>query len=300
MAKVRKSRLLLTGATGFIGRQVLRQLGDRFEIHCTSREPKEASDNWHPIDLRDPSACIALIEAIHPEILVHTAWNTTHGEFWESTDNDDWLEAGRALFSAFARAGGRRIVGCGSCAEYPGISNRPRQECETIQLSEPETRYGRAKLALMAHLGDLPIDYAWGRIFHPYGEHENRHRLVPSIATALRDGRPALCSSGRQVRDFIDVRELGRSISLLAQSSINGVINLGQGVPTAIAQLAFLLGEIAGRPELIELGALPDRVGEPALLVPDLARQTKELGFCPAIDLRAGLSDALKYWATRN
>jgi nucleoside-diphosphate-sugar epimerase len=290
----------LTGANGFIGRQVLSQLGDRFELHCTSRKPIEAFSHWHPIDLRDSDACTALIKAVRPEILVHAAWNTEHGEFWEATDNDDWLEAGRVLFSAFAKAGGRRIVACGSCAEYPGMSNRPRRECETIELSEPATRYGRAKLALLSHLRDLPIDHAWARIFYPYGEHENEHRLVPSIATALRDGRPALCSSGRQVRDFIDVRELGRSIALLAKSSLTGVINLGQGAPISIAQLAFLLGEIAGKPELIELGALPDRLGEPALLVPDLTRQTKELGFRPAIDLRRGLCDALKFWATRN
>ena len=99
------------------------------------------------------------------------------------------------------------------------------------------------------------------------------------------------------MRDFIDIRDLGRALAQLAGAPLNGVINLGHGTSVTIGTLVSTIGELAGRPDLIRLGALPDRPGEAPVLVPDLSRQTRELGFLPAIGLREGLGDALAFWA---
>ena len=295
-----RARLLLTGATGFVGRQVRAHLGAAYDLHCTSRgKSGDEIPTWHQLDLRDSDSCARLIADIRPEILVHTAWNTEHGAFWEAEDNADWLEAGRTMFSAFAAGGGRRIVGCGSCAEYAGDIGEPRREYGDEESAEPATRYGRAKLELLRHLQSLPIEHAWARIFFAYGPGEGPKRLVPSIIRGLLNGKAVDCSSGRQRRDFIDVRELGRAIAMLANSTVIGTINLGQGEECRIADLARMLGELAGHPELIRLGVLPDRPGEPERLVPDLTRQARELGFTPNISLREGLEDALKSAAGR-
>lgn len=287
-------KLLLTGATGFIGRQVLDHLGTAYEVHCTSRSKYRGSDAiWHQSDLRDAAACERLISEVRPDILVHAAWTTEHGLFWESSENDRWLQAGRSLFSSFADNGGRRIIGCGTCAEYGGESSSPRRESEDQGSARPASRYGQAKLELLQHLRSLPVEYAWARIFFAYGPGEGSQRLVPSTIRSLLLGEPALCTSGTQVRDFIDVRDLGRAIAELVSSSITGAINLGQGEECSIARLVTVLGDLAGRPDLIRLGALPDRPGDPPCLVPDLNRQFKELRFAPRIDLLQGLSDSL-------
>jgi nucleoside-diphosphate-sugar epimerase len=295
-------RILLTGANGFVGRQILTYLPQTAEIHATtnSAPPSTTNVTWHQADLRDQEKCRRLMAGLAPDVLIHAAWNTSHGAFWEAEDNHDWLAAGRALFSAFVDHGGKRIVGCGTCAEYAGMSAKPRREEETDSGDQPETLYGRTKLALRDHLAGLGIDYAWARIFLVYGEGEGKRRLVPSVARSLLAGDAARCSSGEQLRDFLDVRDLGRAIAQLAQSAFFGTINLGHGDFARIADVVTLLGEIAGRPELIELGALPARPGESAVLVPDLTRQETQLGFTPGIDLRAGLTDALSYWSTRN
>lgn len=293
-------RVLLTGATGFVGHQVLPHLCSAYQIHCTSRGERRTNDaTWHQVDLRDPDSCRRLIAEIRPNLLIHTAWNTEHGLFWEAEDNADWLEAGRALFSAFIEHGGARVIGCGSCAEYVGESSRPRQESEDQGGAVPTTRYGRAKLALLRYLRGLKVEHAWARIFFAYGPGEDQRRLVPSIARALVSGEPAPCSSGRQLRDFMDVRELGRALAMLASSRVTGSINLGQGEECSIADVAMLLGQLAGRSDLVRIGALPDRPGEPLRLVPDLTRQANELGFAPKISLRQGLEDALKSASTR-
>jgi nucleoside-diphosphate-sugar epimerase len=295
-----RPRLLLTGATGFIGRQVRAHLRPTYDLHCTSRgERANDGATWHKLDLRDTDSCQSLIADVRPDLLLHTAWNTEHGTFWEAQDNADWLEAGSALFSAFVDNGGRRIVACGSCAEYAGDSDNLRREDEDSSAREPATNYGRAKLALLRSLRNLPVEYAWARIFLVYGPHENDGRLVPSIARALLSGGAAECSSGRPLRDFIDVRELGRAISMLAASKVSGSINLGQGEETRIAEVAAMMGELAGRPDLVHLGAIPDRANEVRRLVPDLTRQREELDFAPRINLRQGLADALTWWSTQ-
>jgi nucleoside-diphosphate-sugar epimerase len=299
-----RPRLLLTGATGFVGRQVLPYLGT-FDLHCTSRESaspdKQSSGSltWHSADLRDVDQCRRLVTDIRPNYLVHLAWNTEQDRFWEANDNNDWLEGGRALCRAFAAGGGVRLVVAGSCAEYAGHGAEPRREIEDECDAVPATRYGRAKLELLRSLRELNVPYAWARIFFPYGSGEGERRLVPSIARALLRGEPAECSSGRAIRDFIDVRELGRALAMLVTSDIGGSINLGQGEHTRIADVANLLGELAGRPDLIRLGARADRPNEPELLVPNLERQRSHLGFEPRISLREGLAAALGWWSVR-
>ncbi len=293
-------RILLTGATGFIGTQVLRHLTSAGQVHCTSRHLQEATTDvhWHEVDLKDSGACEAVIRKVRPDILVHCAWNTDHGEFWEAKDNVQWLEAGMALFTAFVECGGARIIGCGTCAEYPGDTAQPASEDVAIAPSDPPTLYGRSKLALLHHLQSLDVSHAWARIFLAYGVGEDRRRLVPSICCALQTGREARCSSGRQVRDFMDVRDLGRAIALLAASEVEGPVNLGSGTPASIAEVATRLGELSDRTDLIRLGALPDRPGEPPVLIPDTRKQNGELGFSPAITLEQGLADAAAYWST--
>ena len=288
-------RLLLTGAKGFVGTQVLQHLPRDLEVHAVSRSAVVTGNTdvtWHRADLRDPAACRRLMADVCPDILVHCAWETEHGQFWEAASNADWLEAGRALFSEFVSAGGTRIVATGTCAEYVP-SDGPLSE--TDDRGEPATRYGRAKLALLRHLETLPVSWAWVRIFNAYGAGEDARRFVPSVASALAEDRIAKCSSGRQVRDFIDVRDLGRAIAQLVQLDHEGPLNIGSGDPRPLAEIARALGRIAGKPNLIGLGALPDRPGEPPVLIPDTTRQAT-LSLMPQIPLEAGLADAWRYW----
>lgn len=290
---MRTNRLLITGARGFVGAAVLKHLDDRFECHGVSRAPGlDPNVTWHQADLRDPHACVALIHDVRPSHLIHCAWETTHGTFWEAESNVAWLEAGKALFEAFARTGGQRIVGCGTCAEY-GVSPNPLPE-NAVTL--PSSRYGQAKLALLNALTELPVSFAWARIFYPYGEGEGKARFVPSVCRALANEEPAFCSSGVQLRNFVDVRDLGAALAKLATHSLEGPINLGSSDDITIGNAAKLLGEIAGRPDLIRLGALPDRPNEPLVMVPDLTRQTQELHFRPQITLREGLNIAYLEW----
>lgn len=292
-----KPRILVTGARGFVGAQIIAGLNGHFDVHGVSRTVEEGRGiTWHRADLRDPAACAAIIHDVRPTHLIHSAWETTHGVFWEAESNAAWLEAGKVLFAEFCAQGGGRIVGCGTCAEYTGSSAALREDDDT---SHPASAYGRAKRNLMVALRDLPVSWTWARIFYPYGPGEGAARFVPSICQSLLRRVPANCSSGTQLRNFLDVRDLGAAIARLADSPLEGPINLGHPTSHKLGDVAKLLGEIAGHPALIKLGALPDRPGEAPVLIPDLTRQTQELNFAPRTTLNDGLAAAYHWWKDR-
>ncbi len=291
-------RVLITGARGFVGSKILACIPDSYEVHAVARTPVDADDRatWHQTDLLDTTDCLALIRDVRPTHLVHSAWETTHGVFWESDTNLEWLEAGKALFAAFHTNGGQRIVGCGSCAEYAGSSTPLREEDDD---EVPPSQYGRAKLDLLNALRTMPVSFAWARIFYPYGADENPARFIPSICRSLLQNDVAKCSSGTQTRNFMHVKEVGAAIAALVDSDLTGAINIGHPISHKLGDVAQMLEQIAGRPGLIGLGLLPDREGEPAILIPDLCRQTEELKFNPKINIYGGMSDVYRSWADK-
>jgi nucleoside-diphosphate-sugar epimerase len=291
-------RVLVTGATGFIGRHIPALLQARgFETHITARGAATATTGItaHQVDLLRQYEAQCLIKDIRPDIIIHTAWYVAHGRFWTAPENADWLEASTALAAYAAEAGARRFLGLGTCAEYAteaGDDAYPWQETRHIA---PATPYGEAKAALARRLAEMAegrarFAIAWARLFHLFGPGENSARLVPSIMIALREGREAQCSSGRPVRDFISTQNAAAAITALATSDVTGPVNIASGAPISIAAMARLIADIARRPDLLRLGALPDRPHEPPYMVAHTGRLRREVGFTAPVSLAAELT----------
>jgi len=138
------SRILLTGATGFIGRHVLPRL--QGDVHAVTRHASPAGDGvtWHRADLL---ASAAIVTEVRPEVLVHLAWYVEPGRYWTAPENIRWVEASLALLRAFAAAGGRRAVLAGTSAEYDwqALGGRCHEQRTPLR---PATLYGAAKHAL--------------------------------------------------------------------------------------------------------------------------------------------------------
>ncbi|MDO9706984.1 NAD-dependent epimerase/dehydratase family protein [Paracraurococcus lichenis] len=286
-------RLLLTGATGFVGRALLAPLAARgFELHAVARHAGEGAATWHSADLMDEGAMRALLRDVRPAVLVHAAWYVTHGRFWTAPENADWVEASTALGESFAEFGGRRLIGLGTCAEYDwnGEGRAPWAESRRIA---PATPYGRAKAELCARWLALGVrcgpSVAWARLFHLFGPGEHPERLVPAVMRALLEGREAATGSGRPVRDFASTPWLGRALAALTASGVTGPVNLASGRPVAIRAVVKTIARIAGRPDLLRLGSLPDRAGEPPFIAADTTRLREEVGFAEPFDLEAEL-----------
>ncbi|NJM40383.1 MAG: NAD(P)-dependent oxidoreductase [Anaerolineae bacterium] len=156
-------RVLLTGASGFIGRHAIRPLLDGgYEVHAIARDVESlrawapAEVSFHPASLLDAAQTQAIVRAIRPTHLLHLAWYVAHGKFWAAPENLDWVAASLYLLRAFTDAGGQRVVMAGTCAEYDWVGDGGvawNGVCvEEGTPLKPATLYGASKHALQTLL----------------------------------------------------------------------------------------------------------------------------------------------------
>lgn len=297
-----EGRVLVTGATGLIGRHVVNALIERgAEVHAATRSLAHDTTNgevrWHKTNLLDHRERIQLLDSAEPQTIVHCAWVTDHGAYWTSPENLDWTAATLSLAREAHERGTTRFVGVGTCAEYAWGGTEPLSETTPLQ---PTTLYGTAKDAarrvLEAFAQTSNLSWAWTRVAMLYGADEYKDRFVASLARALVQGELAKMSSGKLVRDFLDARDVGTAIAAVAASRVIGAVNIGSGQPATLLQVGQTLARLAGRPDLLRAGALADRANEPSHLVMDVARLTREVNFQPSISLEQGLTDSLDFW----
>ncbi len=295
------TRVLITGASGFIGHPAMSVLIQRgFEVHAVSRQRAGLTEgaHWHALDLLAPGAPRLLIERIRPQRLLHLAWYAEPGSFWDSPENQRWVTASSDLLKAFALNGGERAVIAGSCTEYDwSVGGECRESATPLR---PATAYGQAKLELYEATADLArrsgIEFGWARIFFVYGPREHPARLVSSVARKILAGERAPISEGTQVRDFAYVGDVGEALAAILDSTVQGAVNVASGTPVSVAELVRMIAEEAGGPDLVERGALPVREGDPPSLTADIRRLTEELGWRPRISLSAGVERTVAWW----
>lgn len=295
-------RVLVTGASGFVGCHALAPLAARgFEVHAVSRAPavEPAGARWHQCDLLDRSATERLVRRVQPTHLLHLAWYAQPGLFWQAPENEIWRAATAALVEAAAAAGVRRIVAAGTCAEYDWSDGVCDERATPLA---PSTPYGLAKAAtaraLLARSEAFPEGCAWGRVFFLYGPHEHPSRLVASIIRAVLRGEPALLTEGRQRRDFLFVHDAAAAFAALTDSRVTGAVNVASGDAPSVLDIAQRAAEAAGRPDLLRPGALPTPAGEAPLVLGKPGRLRQLALWQPAVGLDDGLRAAVAFWRT--
>lgn len=294
-------RLLLTGATGFIGRHALPPLLERgFDVHALSRgnPPSDGlamSMSWHQVDLLDAEATNAIVRDLKASHLLHFAWYAEHGKFWDAHENLDWVAASLQLLRSFRAAGGRRAVIAGTCAEYDWTVDC----CDEQTALQPSTLYGISKNALRqlfgAYARSCGLSAAWGRIFFTYGPGEQATRVVASVARALVSGESVPCSAGLHVRDFLYVEDVAAAFAALVDSTATGTFDIGSGHAITLRDVLVRLEQLAGRQSLVQFGRVPQR-DEPARIVANTRRLRTDLDWQPAYGLDEGLERTLSWW----
>ncbi len=297
-------RVLLTGATGFIGRQCLPFLSaSGAEVHAVSlrSKPQECSEvSWHQADLLDWAQTSELIRTVKPTHLLHLAWTVVPGEFWTSKDNFRWVQASLFLLHAFAESGGQRVVMAGTCAEYDW---RYGYCSETVTPLMPSTPYGICKKALQEMLEafgkQAGLSTAWGRIFFLYGPDEHANRLIPFVIRSVICGDQVPCSHGNQIRDYLFVKDVAEAFISLLNSEVRGPVNIGSGCAVSLKSMIYEIADKLGGHDLIKLGARSTPPDDPNLLVADVTRLTKEVGWVPKHELEQGLEQTVNWWKQR-
>lgn len=268
--------VLLTGATGFVGRHVLAALHDRgVRVRLVVRDVKVESVADH--DAVESVLATGDVFAESSEwwqkacegvdTLIHVAWYAEPGMYLQSERNLDCLHGTLEMTKGAIGAGVRRLVGIGTCFEYDVSVGM--LSCDTPL--RPSTLYACSKaatfLTLSRWLPQHDVGFAWCRLFYLYGEGEDDRRLVPYLHDRLAQGECAELTSGNQIRDFLDVSDAGRMIIRTALSNDEGPVNICSGMPVTVRQLAEQIADTYGRRDLLKFGARPDNLFDPPCIV---------------------------------
>ena len=294
-------RVLLTGASGFIGRHCLAPLcAAGYEVHAVSsreRSTERPEAQWHRADLLDKSQLDELVTRIKPTHLLHFAWYAVPGKYPSSPENLRWCQCTLELLHSFADNGGKRAVFAGTCFEYDsryGFCN------EELTPSRPSTFYGVCKNSTREVVAGFSrqfgISSAWGRIFYLFGPHESEARLVPATILALLRGQNVPCSHGRQVRDFLHVEDTASAFVSLLQSEVEGTVNIASGEPITIRSLLEQIAGLLNSQNRVKFGAIAAAPNDPPLLVADTRRLREEVGWQPKSRLQEGLKGTINWW----
>jgi nucleoside-diphosphate-sugar epimerase len=276
-------RVLLTGASGFIGSYVLKQLlveGIEAVVIGRSRPDGYAGD-YIESDLLQPEDSMDIVQRAGASHLIHLAWYTEHGQYWTAPHNLRWVAASVHLVEAFCAAGGQKVVTAGTCAEYDWAFGFCHEDSTPLN---PASLYGTAKDAtrrlLEAVCKSHQTQFVWGRIFLPYGKGEDNRRLIPSLIEVFQGKRPPFGVNANAYRDFLHVEDVANGFTRLLLSDARGSYNIAAGQPVQIAEVVRTIAHaFQGDPRLV-LDLSTERPGEPEILCGD-SRKLKALGWQP-------------------
>lgn len=278
--------MLLTGGRGFVGSYVLKLLHEKnVEVVTIGRNPVPGSVKYIAVDLLAKNDIAALIRNERPTHLLHFAWETNHGLYWNSPLNLRWLEATVRLTEAFCAAGGKGIVVSGTCAEYDW-NYRYCREDSTPTL--PTSLYGTTKDATRRLIEAICEPYgvpcAWARLFLPFGRGEAASRLIPSLTRVFRGEQAPFPIDTAVYRDFLHVSDVAQAFIRLLDCSANGAFNVSSGEPTRLADVVRMVAQAFDTDPMPILALSTPRVSEPPLLVGE-NNKLRQLGWKPILTI---------------
>ena len=306
-------RVLVTGATGFLGSHVARNLIKKgFEVGAIIRSQSNCyrlSDCFNSITFY--TACIEDQESIkkvfadfNPEIVIHCA---AYGVDYRQQDTYLLYKVNVggtiSLFQNAADSGVNRFIHTGSCFEY-AVKDSPISEDDLIK---PLGGYGVSKAAatmfVLQQMSVLGIPVVVLRPFGMYGPYEGTHRLIPHLIVSLLKNQSINLTSGDQIRDYTYVEDIAEAFVKLAtekQFPKGEVLNIGSGTGISVYQLGTQVASLIGKKQLLNWGAITSRENEPKMIVANNDKIYKLIGWKPKTTLIRGLSNTISYYKNIN
>jgi UDP-glucose 4-epimerase len=304
------SSLLITGGCGFIGANLLRHLDASHDIRVLdnlSRGQRELLPADRDVelmvgDIRDADAVGRALQGI--DVVVHlAAFGSVAESVTDPVENFDINVRGTfEMLRHAARADVGKFIFASTGGALMGNATPPIDEGS---LPWPISPYGAGKLcgeaychAFAGSLGLATVALRFANIYGPFSAHK-QGVITRFIRAALNDGTLEIYGDGNASRDFLHVEDLCRGIVAAVHAPIADVVlHLASEHETTITELATLVLELAGRPDLPIIHH-PKRTGEVDRNFAKSDRAAKVLGFAPVLSLADGLRDTIEWFRVR-
>jgi nucleoside-diphosphate-sugar epimerase len=308
--ELKGTRVLVTGATGFLGSHVVRRLlAEDATVYgvsssVSSASPERLAGVLDRIELleanmRDASSLTEVVRTARPQLVLHQAAFTHVGKSFSRIDENIQTNIQGTANLLLALDGNyERFVNIGSGDVY-GDAPVPFHEDGPVRPASPYavSKYAAERFCRMFHQA-----YGWPivclRPFNVYGPQQSPDRIIPELINSALRGRDLEMTEGKQTREFMYVDDVADVfVRSLVQPGIDGeVINVSRGEEVSIRELAQTVLDLMGNPVHALFGALDYRPTEIWRMFGDNTKARELLGWSPTTTLPDGLNQTIKWY----
>lgn len=300
-------KVFLTGATGFIGAYLLRELlCQGHELICMKRITSDLShlgadaskvlwtnisDDWQ-----------AVFRVFHPDAVFNLAWDGVSSAdriIWSKQVSNIILQ--QQLLDISAECGVKKFIGIGSQSEYGDFEGVIDETFPT----NPKTAYAAAKIAcldLMKTFCEIHhIEWYWFRLFPLFGPGESDRWLIPSLIKAMCTQESMDLTAGEQRLPYLYVGESAKAIaSPLNTQGKCGIYNVCADNPKPLKALVTMIRDKVTPTFRLNFGALPYRYGQSMLMASHTDKLTKNLYSLDTTTFDTHLQETINYYLSIN
>jgi nucleoside-diphosphate-sugar epimerase len=285
-------RVLITGATGFIGKHLLSLL-NQHEVLILSRS---LGVSTHPncSHLQCNLGQLDLVQKelvdFAPEVCIHLAWEALPDYSLETCQHNFDLSIN--LVKTMGMLGCQKVFISGSCWEYGSLNGEVKESYISKEVGLFASFKTSLRLVAESLSDDYSFDLIWGRIFFVYGEGQRVTSLIPSCIQSLSQNQSPDIRTPEAINDFIHVMDVAQAIkNLIETPNSAGIYNISSGQPHSVDDIVCMISKILGKESFCNH---KKNIANGEGFWGDISELTRATGFTPQVSLKQGIQAIIK------